>query len=107
MLNIGHLWTGNLRVPEQTSPSPYAGFVTAFKVENNDDCVWVGLEGNTLVIRGSVDKLKILAENIEWFASSEKSNPSGGDHLHIEHYPDHFYLAPSSIPMVLVLRDIE
>jgi len=54
-----------------------------------------------LSIEGAGDKLGILADNIEYVASSG----AGGAHVHIEHYEGHPYLAAASIPVVVSLRD--
>ncbi|WP_162890399.1 Imm32 family immunity protein [Streptomyces olivoreticuli] len=43
--------------------------------------------------------LEVLGENIEQFGA--KSLPS--DHLHIEYFPDHYYLAPDSTSLVVCL----
>jgi hypothetical protein len=55
--------------------------------------------GDELSISGDPSKLRILADNLASFAGTSHSV---GQHLHIEHYPDHFYLASESQPLVVV-----
>jgi hypothetical protein len=56
-------------------------------------------ESSALVIEGGEQYLAVLAENIEGFFSVD---PEVGDHLHIEYFDEHFYLAPSDLSLVVV-----
>jgi len=56
-------------------------------------------ENSALVLEGEEQYLAVLAENIEGFFSVD---PEAGDHLHIEYFDEHFYLAPSGLSLVVV-----
>ncbi|MEU9187928.1 hypothetical protein AB0D14_25980 [Streptomyces sp. NPDC048484] len=53
-------------------------------------------ERHILVISGDVAGRAVLAENLREMATAED-----GGHLHVEYFPDHFYLAEGSLPMVV------
>ncbi len=52
-----------------------------------------------LTFTGSAEFMNILAENISGFA--QEGVP--GDHLHVEYYEDHDYLAASKASLVFAL----
>jgi hypothetical protein len=49
-----------------------------------------------LLITGDPDPRAILAHNIRGMAEMDD-----GGHLHLEYFPDHFYLAAGSRPLVI------
>ncbi len=49
-----------------------------------------------LVISGDPAARAVLAENLHGMADAED-----GGHLHIDHYPGHFYLAEGSVPLIV------
>lgn len=51
----------------------------------------------SLIITGDRSCLKILADNVETLS---RTSSSAGDHLHIEYFPDHFYLAENTASVV-------
>lgn len=55
----------------------------------------VDAERQALSFMGSGQSMKVLAENIRGLCREGVS----GEHLHIEHFPDHFYLAESRISL--------
>jgi hypothetical protein len=59
------------------------------------------VEDRALVVAGDQSALQILAENLSAFA--ENPGEMGG-HLHIEYFPDHFYLRPGSAALAVVSR---
>lgn len=58
-------------------------------------------EGGELAITGEQNKLNMLAKNIRNFAEESEA----GRHMHIEHYPGHFYLVEGSAPVVVSLAE--
>jgi hypothetical protein len=80
------------------SPVPYEQLLKAIVVESlpahgvtfsvTTDC--------QLSIAGDKSKMAILADNVQIIA--EADNVEG--HWHVEYYPDHFFLAPESFPVV-------
>jgi hypothetical protein len=59
--------------------------------------VAVGEAGKRLVITGDSSSLGVFAQNLRGLAET----PITGDHLHIEYYPEHFYLDSESLPLVV------
>ncbi|WP_306370985.1 hypothetical protein [Nocardiopsis sp. CC223A] len=59
--------------------------------------VRVSVDGGTLVIEGAPESLAVLAENVEVFA--DEAHPR--HHLHVDHFPGHYYLAEGSAPVVV------
>jgi hypothetical protein len=49
-----------------------------------------------LLISGDAGARAVLAANLRAMAEEED-----GGHLHIDYYPDHFYLAEGSVPLVV------
>ena len=84
------------------SPAPYAAWLSHIVVRQQvSGRVTLSIDEPTsaLVLEGECQYLNVLAENIEGFISDD---PDPGDHLHIEYYDDHFYLAPSQISLTVV-----
>lgn len=90
-----------------SEPAPYDGFLEFLDVEMLSDGrrveVEVARKGNTLHIEGSKELMKILAENIELLVDDVGRSDISEKHLHIEYHPDHYYLAESSEPLILVV----
>jgi len=97
-----------LMVPSDRTASPYDHFLQKMRVEKNEEKVLITKEEDTLKISGSTQNLSQLAENIRWLASREDAprlSDTLRDHLHIEYYPDHFYLAPCADALIVVKED--
>jgi hypothetical protein len=59
--------------------------------------------GDDLLFAGAEDDLAALGENIQTLAD----RPDGwGPHIHIEYYPDHPFLRPTSVPLVVELLEV-
>jgi hypothetical protein len=87
-----------LTVNQGLTADPYDHLLSSIRVCKSDGPVIVARDGSSLEISGSLEALKPLAENIELLAK-EKSETSS--HIHIEYYPGHFFLSPSSAPLVV------
>lgn len=96
----------SLVVP-QAPANPYDSFLVAMYILRADEAVRIKLNGETLVISGSQEKLKLLADNIKWLAVCENSVESGQieNHLHVEYYQGHFFLDPKSDSLIIVLQE--
>lgn len=84
------------------APAPYAEWLSRIVIrERKSGRVWLSVDesGSALVVEGERQYLDILAENIEGFIDDVRSP---GDHLHIEYFEGHFYLAPSDISLTVV-----
>jgi hypothetical protein len=84
---------------EKLDPSPYSTFLKKIRVQIiPNHLIEFQVIGEFLSVKGSYEKLLILAENIENFGNDGDK----GDHIHIEYFQDHFYLSPESNPLVLL-----
>jgi hypothetical protein len=91
---------------QELSPEPYDGFLATLKVVVSDGPLNVDMRGSELVISGEPECLARLAPSIEHLANQSKEmvSQSAGHHVHEEYFPDHPYLAPSSIPLVITYQ---
>jgi hypothetical protein len=89
-----------LFVPNQTKPTPYDGFLTSMVVipEKIKSQLEIKRENSKLLIVGPSETIEILAVNMLGLADVE---PKPSYHMHIEYFPEHYYLAPSSHPLVI------
>ena len=75
--------------------------VGAISVHQCDTMVRICYSSNVLSIEGTKEKMAILADNIEYVASSASDNT----HIHIEYYEDHPYVDAGWIPLTVSRRD--
>ena len=79
------------------NPFPYSKNLESIQIKHiPNQNVKISVEGNSLLIQGSPEKLRILSENIE--TGEEKLE---NYHLHIEYFDKHFFLSKDSIPLVV------
>ena len=92
---------GTYELDTSADPSPYQRTLSLIDVVRTAGKASIAVASNDekLEIGGGADELKILASNIEGLASTQ--DPSY--HLHIEYFPDHFYLSERSEPLVVVM----
>jgi hypothetical protein len=103
----------------ETSRSVLAGFgergerglqrSNAVAIRVNAGLVSIARADDEIVISGSKEKLSILAQNIRSLADSERSGSPNRicDHVHLEYYPDHFFLAEGSLPVLVSRNETE
>lgn len=72
--------------------------LTHVRVRTTETMVLIKGDPDTgsLTITGALEHLHVLADNLNEMAQSD-----AGGHQHIEHWPDHFYLAEGSHPLVV------
>jgi hypothetical protein len=90
---------------EVVDPSPYEAALAWIVVRVDDGpLARVGLVGGSgaLEFTGGQWALSLLGENLRSFGAT---SDGGNDHLHIEHYDGHFYLAEGSAPLVVTMAD--
>ncbi|MER5862399.1 hypothetical protein [Kitasatospora sp. NPDC002040] len=58
--------------------------------------VRIDTERRLLLISGDDDARAVLAANLRGIATADE-----GGHLHIDYYPDHYYLVEGSVPLVV------
>ena len=90
----------DLSTPNAIQSAPYDAFITAIHLKRQEGHVVIQRTDTVLTICGSLENLALLADNLKWLAN--QVTVTGCDnHLHIEYYPDHFYLNASSVPLVV------
>jgi hypothetical protein len=86
-------------------PAPYEASGREIEVRRGKTAkVAVGVDdGGRLIVTGEPEPLGILAANIRDLAAT------GGpdEHLHVDYFPDHFYLDTSSMPAVFRVAPTE
>jgi hypothetical protein len=85
-----------LSKPSSGSPAPYSGLAVSLKIRVSNDRVCVSRIEGQIIITGSIEKLKIFAQNIQFAADNADSN-----HQHIEFYPGNVYLDSHSVPLII------
>jgi hypothetical protein len=82
---------------ENSNPFPYSKNLESIQIKHfPTQEVKISVDGNSLVIEGSPEKLRILSKNIE-----SRENELKNYHIHIEYFDGHFYLSKDSIPLVV------
>ena len=93
---------GVLRMEAAADPSPYTHAASKVEVVIDDNSEWLLTslddDSQTLRLVGPRRSLELLADNV----ADQANDPYG--HLHIEWFPDHFYLAPDSLSLVVSLQ---
>jgi len=91
----------SVALDEVPAPSPYDRLMSRVVIRTGSGKVVVALmdDGQSLLVCGGSEFMKILAANIEGFAE----DGTRGEHAHIEYFPDHYYLAAEAEPLVLAL----
>jgi len=85
-------------IKPQQPAHPYFGFIEKVLIQNEPHKVVVSRRGDTLVITGDDESLSSFAKTIKWLATHTSNTNS---HLHVDFYPEHPYLEPSSSPLVV------
>jgi ribosomal protein S18 acetylase RimI-like enzyme len=98
-LRLGHLDCIPL-VPDGPA-SPYDGYLQIIYVQRTYRLVKIDRAGDILNISGSGANLQILSENVSFVATQVANDLASGTHLHVEYYPDHPFLDPTAIPLII------
>ncbi len=77
---------------------PYEQLLKAIVVENlpSRGVTFTVTNDDQLSITGDKTKMAILADNVQSIAETDDVE----GHWHVEYFPDHFFLAPESFPVV-------
>jgi hypothetical protein len=89
--------------PVDLSLLPSENFLTTLQIIQEESMVKITVEQDSLIIKGKKEKLSTLAQNIRFHADLAKSTGEN-NHIHIEYFPDHFYLDPSSFPLIVTVE---
>ena len=80
---------------ENLSAFPYSKNLQSIQIKHiPNQNVKISVEGSSLFVEGSPDKLRILSENIESSENEQKKY-----HIHIEYFDGHFFLSKDSISL--------
>jgi hypothetical protein len=100
-VHIQDIW---IHIPQDKPSTPYDGFLKQIKILSTDSYIVIRREENVLYISGSKNNLALLSEDIKMLAHQIDQYSTIPNHSHIEYHPDHSYLDPSSLPMVISVR---
>ncbi|MFJ4811726.1 Imm32 family immunity protein [Streptomyces longwoodensis] len=97
-LRNGH---GEFPLEEVSDPFPYSRSLARMSVRRASGKIMISssVDSECLDVQGGEEAFALLADNIEGFASEA----DGDDHLHVDYYPDHDYLAEGSGSVVVAL----
>ena len=92
---------GEISLPEVSDPSPYDRPLSRIEFRRASGKVRLSSsgEGEVLAVRGGLESLALLADNIEGFALGADR----GCHLHVDYFPAHDYLAEGSESLVVCI----
>lgn len=82
------------------SAAPYSRFLSGIQVSISSGQLveFQVTQHGKVLLRGDRQKLSILSNVVLSFAEDWTT----GEHMHIEYYPEHFYLSPNSVSTILV-----
>lgn len=91
-----------IELDRERNPSPYDGLLKEISIALKLGAkVYIGQEEEKMVISGSQECLFILADDIKFLVENSISSNSELYHIHIEYYPEHFYVEKESTPLVV------
>ncbi|MFJ9379408.1 hypothetical protein [Streptomyces sp. NPDC101455] len=92
---------GEILLAKASDPFPYSGSLLRIGVRQASGKVRISSSGDSgsLDVEGRLESLSLLAENIEGFALEADQ----GDHLHVDYFPEHDYLAGGSGSLVVAI----
>lgn len=90
---------GEFRIPKDSNPFPYDRSLSRIEFRQASGKVRISSsgDGETLEVQGRLESLALLADNIEGFALEADQD----DHLHVDYFPEHDYLAEGSESLVV------
>ncbi|MFH9552008.1 hypothetical protein [Streptomyces sp. NPDC017435] len=92
---------GEFPLEKVSDPFPYSRSLSWMSVRRGSGKIMISSSGDSesLDVQGGEEAFALLADNIEGFASEA----DGDDHLHVDYYPDHDYLAEGSGSVVVAI----
>lgn len=86
-----------------SDPFPYSRSLSRIEVRRASGKIRISSSGDSesLSVEGEIESLALLADNIEGFALGAIQ----GDHLHVDYFPEHDYLAEGSGSLVVAFDD--
>jgi hypothetical protein len=92
---------GEILLAKVSNPFPYTRSLSRIEIQLASGKIRVSPsgDGETLDVAGRLESLSLLAENIEGFALEADQD----DHLHVDYFPEHDYLAEESGSLVVAI----
>jgi len=84
-----------------TAPAPYDDFLEGLTFRAGDGLLNTEIIGKVLFISGSDENIQALSDDLRWLIEEIESNANLERHLHVEYFPDHPYLSPSPVSLVI------
>lgn len=84
-----------------TPPAPYDDSLEELAFKAGDGLLNMEIIGKALVISGSDKNIQVLSDDIQWLIEQIEGGADLGNHLHVDYYPDHSYLASSNVSLVI------
>lgn len=95
---------GSLLLTDMTPHPAYAYVLRKITVEQAPQkkvSIEVDLPQSVALIRGDPEWLEVLRDNVRDFGASADVD----EHLHVEYFPDHYYLDEQSSALILLMTD--
>ncbi|MDX2681594.1 Imm32 family immunity protein [Streptomyces sp. NY05-11A] len=94
---------GEISLEKVADPFPYSRSLSSMRFRRVSGKILISssADSEALDVRGGPEALALLADNIEGFAAEADED----DHLHVDCYPDHDYLAEGSGSVVVVIDE--
>jgi hypothetical protein len=92
---------GEIFLEKVRDPFPYSRSLLRIEVHRASGKIIISSsgDGEYLDVEGRLESLSLLADNIEGFAWEADR----GDHLHVDYFPEHDYLAEGSGSLVVAI----
>lgn len=97
-LRRGH---GRIPLAEVSNPFPYSRSLSWMRIHPGSGKILISSseDSSCVDVRGGPEALALLADGIEGFAAQADQD----GHLHVDHFPDHDYLAEGSGSVVVAI----
>lgn len=98
-LRIGQ---GEIDMAKISDPSPYGRSLSRIEIRKASGNLRISSsgDGESLEVEGGLESLALLADNIDGFALEADQD----DHLHVDYFPEHDYLADGSESLVVCIE---
>ncbi|ARF74385.1 hypothetical protein B7C62_20720 [Kitasatospora albolonga] len=92
---------GEILLAKVSNPFPYTKSLLRIEFQQASGKMRISSseDGEALEVEGGQESLSLLAENIEGFTLEADQN----DHLHVDYFPEHGYLAEGSGSLVVAI----
>ncbi|MFE5036809.1 hypothetical protein [Streptomyces sp. NPDC056683] len=92
---------GAVLLEKVSDPFPYSRSLSRMTFRQTSGKITISSSGDSgsVDLRGGPESFSLLADNIEGFAAGADQD----DHLHVDYFPDHDYLAEGSGSVVVAL----